>query len=352
MPLSDVLVRRAPVLAAYEGQRQANEMRGPQELQQALTLSGLIEQQRMRQMQAQEAQRKAAQQMEYRAALQAAGDDPEKQVAVARRYGDPKDVLNYAQGSLDRRAQMQQRLVEQQQALQAKKEQAEQALAAKMELAQQAGADRRTLMEMQLQGRKEIAGMMAAVQRESIAARRDAMAQGNKPPAGYRYKPDGSLEAIPGGPADQKLQQAGTGRETVNSLIATLRDQYSQLHQGGGIADPKAGVMSNLAAGIGSSGVGQFAGRMVGTQNQSLRNQISQQRPLLLNAIKQATGMTAKQMDSNVELKMYLAAATDPTLDIRANLAALDKLDELYGLSGKTATPPASGSNNPRVVDW
>ena len=347
MPLSQMLAGDR-FLQGYDSSKQ----RGMGEMQQALTLSGLIDQQRQRQMQAQEAQRKAAMQMEYRAALQAAGDDPEKQVAVARRYGDPKDVLNYAQGSLDRRAQMQQRLVEQQQALQAKKEQAEQALAAKMELAQQAGADRRTLMEMQMQGRKEISGMMAAVQRESIAARRDAMQQGNKPPVGYRYKPDGSLEAIPGGPADQKLQQAGTGRETVNSLIATLRDQYQQLHSGGGIADPKAGVLPNLAAGIGSSGVGQFAGRMVGTQNQSLRNQIAQQRPLLLNAIKQATGMTAKQMDSNVELKMYLAAATDPTIDIRSNLAALEKLDELYGLSGKTATPPASGSNNPRVVDW
>ena len=134
------------------------QLEGPMDqAQKALTLSGLIEQQRMRQMQAQEAQRKAAQQMEYRAALQAAGDDPEKQVAIARRYGDPKDVLNYAQGSLDRRAQMQQRLFEHQQALQAKKEQAEQALAAKMELAQQAGADRRTLMQMQLEGRKEIA---------------------------------------------------------------------------------------------------------------------------------------------------------------------------------------------------
>jgi hypothetical protein len=61
---------------------------------------------------------------------------------------------------------------------------------------------------------------------------------------------------------------------------------------------------------------------------------------MLLQAIMKATGMSAKQMDSNVELKLYLATATDPTLDVAANRRALDKIEELFG-SGKTAVPPA-----------
>lgn len=143
-----------------------------------------------------------------------------------------------------------------------------------------------------------------------------------------------------------KAERVDSGRETVTSLVTTLRDHYQQLQEAGGITDPDKGTVANVAAGIASSGPGQFVGRMVGTQNQSLRNKISQQRPLLLQAIRRATGMTAKEMDSNVELKMYLAAATDPTLDIKANFAALDKLDELYGLSGvkKPATPDQPGS--------
>lgn len=39
-------------------------------------------------------------------------------------------------------------------------------------------------------------------------ARREP-AEGGKPPPGYRFKPDGSLEAIPGGPADAKAGEAG-----------------------------------------------------------------------------------------------------------------------------------------------
>ena len=138
--------------------------------------------------------------------------------------------------------------------------------------------------------------------------------------------------------AAKREEQVGQGRETVSSIVSELRGKYEELAKNSGIVDPKAGWMSNLSAGAASSGVGQAVGNVFGTENQSARNTIAQTRPLLLNAIKQATGMSAKQMDSNAELKMYLAAATDPKLDIKANLAALDNLDKLYGL-GLGASP-------------
>lgn len=254
-----------------------------------------------------------------------------------------KELLTTMTASKDRQA-----------ALEVQKQTRKDALEARLYQIDQMAADRALSREQQAllakqadATRRELAQMGFALRRDIADSNRANM---NKPPAGYRFKGDGSLEAIPGGPADQKLNQAGTGRETVNSLIATLRDQYSQLQEGGGITDPKAGPIDNLKAGISASGPGQFVGRMIGTQNQSARNQIAQQRPLLLNAIKQATGMTAKQMDSNAELKLYLSAATDPTLDIRANIAALDKLDELYGLGGKTA--PGPQGSQPNVIDF
>ena len=157
--------------------------------------------------------------------------------------------------------------------------------------------------------------------------------------------------------AAKKAEQVDSGRQGVNNLVATLSDLYKQLHEGGGITDPAQGALGNVGAAISASKAGQMVGGALGTKNQSLRNQIAQQRPLLLQAIKQATGMTAKQMDSNVELKMYLAAATDPTLDYRANMAALQKLDELFGLGGQTKAqqqPPAGGApaRQPQVVDF
>lgn len=143
-------------------------------------------------------------------------------------------------------------------------------------------------------------------------------------------------------PSAAKAEETrGTGKGSVSDIVTTLRDAYTQLHQRGGIVDPKAGVVSNIGNYLQASGPGQFLGGVAGTQNQSIRNQIKQARPLLLQAIRQATGMTGKQMDSNVELQLYLSAATDPTLDIAANLEALDNIERLYGL-GDEAAPMAA----------
>ena len=159
-------------------------------------------------------------------------------------------------------------------------------------------------------------------------------------PMGYRMKPDGALEPIPGGPADIKAQTVNAGRETVDTLITGLKDQYDILKKGGGITT-KDNTIMNVPAYLSSTGAGQQAGKLFGTENQSARNTIVQSRPLLLAAIKNATGMSAKQMDSNVELKMYLAAATDPSLDYEANMKALNQLEDLYGINGG-----ASGAKN------
>ena len=136
----------------------------------------------------------------------------------------------------------------------------------------------------------------------------------------------------------ETAQKKEEGRGTVDSMVTSLLDYYDQLSKSGGITDPSKGAISNIGAGVASSSAGQAMGKLLGTKDQSIRNSIEQQRPLLLQAIKEATGMSAKQMDSNVELKMYLAAATDPKLDIQANIDALNNLSKLYGL-GEAVRP-------------
>lgn len=171
---------------------------------------------------------------------------------------------------------------------------------------------------------------MNEYQKRSLAIQAANQGQ-SRVPMGYRMKADGTLEAIPGGPADIKAQTVNVGKETVDTLIGGLRDEYNTLYSGGGITSKDQTGMANIPGAIGSSGIGQMAGRVFGTENQSARNTIAQSRPLLLQAIKKATGMSAKEMDSNVELKMYLAAATDPTLDYESNMKALQQLETLYG---------------------
>lgn len=51
---------------------------------------------------------------------------------------------------------------------------------------------------------------------------------GGKPPVGYRFTADGNLEAIPGGPADQKVTAAGKAQEggvaAIDTAINSIKD--------------------------------------------------------------------------------------------------------------------------------
>jgi hypothetical protein len=170
-------------------------------------------------------------------------------------------------------------------------------------------------------------------------------------PMGYRMTSDGKgLEAIPGGPADIKAQTVNVGRETVDTLVTGLKDKYNLLKESGGITSTSQGALSNVPAYLSSTGVGQTLGKTFATENQSARNTIAQSRPLLLQAIARATGMSSKQMDSNTELQMYLKAATDPSLDYESNVYALEQLQNLYGLGG-TAPVVGGGGNVPSASD-
>lgn len=171
-----------------------------------------------------------------------------------------------------------------------------------------------------------------------------------KPQPGYRWAENGTLEAIPGGPADQKAQQKAAGATDVDIALTTLRDAYDRLETGGGITSTTKGPIDNLTAAVQSSGIGQAAGKAFGTDNQSARNDIAMSRPALLAALMKATGMNAKQMDSNAELKLWLTTATDPTLDVQSNRRALDNIEKKY-LGGNTISDSSGAGNKPAVKE-
>jgi|688.fasta_scaffold20732_6 hypothetical protein len=184
------------------------------------------------------------------------------------------------------------------------------------------------------------------LRRMGLAIQESKGGVGGKVPMGYRYTPEGNLEPIPGGPADAKAnaaaEQKAVGAAGLDTTLATLRSAYDRLESGGGITSTKKSTMSNIGSSISSSGIGQMAGKIVGSENQSARNDVAMSRPALLASLMKATGMSAKQIDSNAELKLWLATATDPTLDVEANRRALDSIESRY-LSGKKDTQSQSG---------
>jgi hypothetical protein len=137
------------------------------------------------------------------------------------------------------------------------------------------------------------------------------------------------------------------GQKTVNTVLGTLNRQYQGLVNEGGITDTSKSTLANLKASASSNVAGQMIGSAVGSKAQQFRDSVAQTRPLLLNAIKNASGMSAQQLNSNVELQTYLKAATDPGLSIQANVEAMNNISKLFGLGEefKIEPPAKKGSS-------
>jgi hypothetical protein len=147
----------------------------------------------------------------------------------------------------------------------------------------------------------------------------------------------------------KKQEAKETAQENASNTIAVLRQSFDQLDKLGGITSTQNRAGTNIMAGLSSSGLGQATGRLLGTEEQSERNKIAQTRPLLMTSIMQAMGLSAKQLDSNAELKLWLSAATDPTLDLESNRAALNNLENMLTGKGKPTSRTPGAPNAPAV---
>ncbi len=154
----------------------------------------------------------------------------------------------------------------------------------------------------------------------------------------------------------QKEDVKANAKQQVNGILSDMKDNYEQLSNMGAIVDTSKSAVENVKARASASGAGQTIGKIFGTQAQSIRNQINQQKPLLIHAIRQASQMGARGLDSEKELQFYLQAATDERLDLQTNMNALRVLDKAYGLGQISNTPTkkvggqATSSGNPFTI--
>ena len=132
--------------------------------------------------------------------------------------------------------------------------------------------------------------------------------------------------------ADSKEEQKQEARQRVTTVLNNFRDVYDQLETSGAMVSTEKGSFGNVLNRLAASGVGQGVAGALGTKTQSLRNQINQMKPLLIQDMRKATEMGVRGMDSEKELEFYMQAVTDPRKDIQSVRAALNVLSAAYGL--------------------
>lgn len=137
--------------------------------------------------------------------------------------------------------------------------------------------------------------------------------------------------AAPKGKAGQSAQSTQEGERKFSILTGQLRQVYTDLQRQGEIRSVQNVPVQNFIVYLKTTGIGQEIQRALGSSPQSLRDYTGGLRASLMNAIREATGMGARSLDSNKELEFYLQAVTDPTATVEENFKALQALESLYG---------------------
>lgn len=229
----------------------------------------------------------------------------EQILAIVTKYGSPDKVLASLQGSADRAT-----------ANQARIDAAKVAADAKIEAARERGATQMQIAQLQADSRREIAQLVASLKGPSAAVLK----------------------------AQEKAEKVAEGQLALSDTLSTAETLVKDLAKMGGITSTSKSPLANLVTSLQTGTAGQIAGRTFGTKEQAKRDELKSIRLQLLNAVKEATGMSAQQLNSNVELKTYLDSLGSEGMTAEANLAILDNLSRRY-LKGEAAQPAKNKSD-------
>ena len=173
------------------------------------------------------------------------------------------------------------------------------------------------------------------VREEAVAGRESPQEAAAKAAAVARANAAAAVEA--------KQTEKLPGRRNVSTIIGKMRSAYEQLNKMEAIPSEARGGGANFMDYLAVTRGGREVQKMFGTGPSKYLSQIETLRKQLATAIKNATGMSAQEMNSNVELQLTLDSLSDPTQGIEAALTTMADLEELYGLpkpaAGKPKTP-------------
>jgi hypothetical protein len=229
----------------------------------------------------------------------------EQILSVVTKYGPPDKVMAVLQRSADLAAQRETTLQLGREKIEAKLE--SDLRQAKTDLEKE---------QLRIESRKELAQLMASLKGPSSAVLK----------------------------AQEKAEKVQEGQLALGDTISTAETLVKDLAKMGGITSTSKGPLANLVTSLQTGTVGQIGGRVFGTKEQAKRDELKSIRLQLLNAVKEATGMSAQQLNSNVELKTYLDSLGSEGMTKEANLAILDNLSRRY-LKGEAAQPAKNKSD-------
>ena len=151
-----------------------------------------------------------------------------------------------------------------------------------------------------------------------------------------------------------RTNKAEAGKTQLADDLENLRASFKTLDRLRAIPSTERGALSNVGSALASSRVGQLTGQAFATEAQVERDVINSARSRLVNSIKNATGMSAQQLNSNVELQTMLKSISDSGQSYQSAIRIIDDIENAYvkgnGMPpkpGKPAAPAGGGAPPP-----
>jgi hypothetical protein len=148
---------------------------------------------------------------------------------------------------------------------------------------------------------------------------------------------------VPGSGAAGQDATRAVAAQSLLGTVDSLRGYYTDLDKLGGIVSTQRGGRANLMASAGASLPGRVLGRTFGSSEQTLRDNIQNAIPMIVADLKAVTGMSAQQMNSNVELQLFLRTVGDPSQSIESVMEALDRFERYVATVSGGEAPSAGG---------
>ena len=138
-------------------------------------------------------------------------------------------------------------------------------------------------------------------------------------------------KAVPLSESQVKQEALLKGKKDVDLILGMLLNDYNALDEMQAIPSDERPVAENLPNYLAGTALGQEAGKAQATKAQTIRNNVQSNARFLLTAIKNATGMSAQEMNSIPELKALQEAATNPTQSIQSIRRIISNASLIYG---------------------
>lgn len=180
------------------------------------------------------------------------------------------------------------------------------------------------------------------LKREEVGLKRQEVAAGGKPPPGYRWKGDGTLEPIPGGPAI-KASQGTEGEKTAAGYGLRMQEAEKILSDviSKDSSAQKPGVLENA-----TGGTGVVANVLRGPQRQRYRQA---QEDWVRAKLRKESGAVIADEEMDREISVYFPQIGDSREVIQqkaqARQVAIAAMDQAAGqASGKASVPQSATS--------